>query len=152
VCPEYQAYVAGIAQAVADEIEDEGFTAIIRRTPKQRGEAVRQLKEMVKNIEVLMKQYVELAQRDSAGVDGFTLRRKMMRSFTDEAMAMTIVRSEFGAEALADAMHLSLTDLEKALSKRKGSAKEAKEAVQRALSTVLKFTPSKHYLEESRSL
>lgn len=153
VCPEHKAYMDVIAQNIADEIEDEGFTAIINRSPKERGEAVRQLKDMAKNIEALMKQYVELAVKDSAGVAGFTLRRKMLRSLTNEGKAMELVRAEFGAATLADGMHLSLPDLEKAIAKKLGTgAKDAKTALHRALTSVLLFKEGSYYLEESRSL
>jgi hypothetical protein len=151
VCPEYKAYQAEVAQSVADEIEDEGFTAILRRNPAERGEQVRRLKEFIKNCEVLIAQYTEMAIQNGEAVSGYTLRRKMMRSFTDEAAAMDLVRDNFGQEALYDAMHLSLVDLEKALAK-KSNMREAKDNVTRVLKPVLKYKTSKYFLEESRSL
>lgn len=152
LCPEYQAHMAAIEQAIADEIADEGFTAIIRRSPKQRGEAVAHLKEMQANIKTLLEQYVQMAQKDGTAVHGFTLRRKLDRSLTDEATAMELVREEWGDDALAESMHLSLPDLEKTLATKLGTAKDAKAAVQRVLNPVLKFKPSNYWLEESRSL
>src|SRR5215471_11760342 len=45
ICPEYQAASAKLKQAIADEIEDEGFTALLRRSIKERGAHVKALKE-----------------------------------------------------------------------------------------------------------
>jgi hypothetical protein len=113
---------------------------------------VSHLKEMTKNIKVLMDQYVQMAKHDEMAVKGFSLRRKMMRSFTDEGEGMRLIRESWGEDALADATHVSLPDLEKVLAKRLGTAKDAKEAVKRVLNPVLKFKTSEAYLEESRSL
>jgi hypothetical protein len=151
VCPEYKAYQAEVEQSIADEIEDEGFTAILRQTPQQRGEQVRRIKEFVKNCALLLKQYTEMAVENGEAVSGYTLRRKMLRSFIDEARAMELVRDNFGADVLYDATHLSLTDLEKELAK-KGTMREAKDSVLRVLKPVLRFKTSEYYLEESRSL
>jgi hypothetical protein len=152
LCPEYKAHMKAVEQAIADEIADEGFTGLIRQSPKERGAMVSHLKEMTKNIQVLMKQYVEMAKHDDMAVKGFTLRRKMMRSFTDEGEGMRLIKESWGEDALADATHVSLPDLEKVLAKRLGTAKDAKEAVKRVLNPVLKFAVSEAYLEESRSL
>jgi hypothetical protein len=152
ICPEYKAHMAGIEQAIADEIRDEGFTALIRQTREQRGRAVRDLKELSKNIQVLMDQYVAMAQKDEGAIQGYTLTRKMLRSFTNEGNAMTLIRQTWGEDALYDALHISLPDLEKTLAKRLGTSKEAKDAVRRVLNPVLKFTASKYSLMESRSL
>jgi hypothetical protein len=65
---------------------------------------------------------------------------------------MRLIRESWGEDALADATHVSLPDLEKVLAKRLGTAKDAKEAVKRVLNPVLKFKTSEAYLEESRSL
>jgi len=155
VCPEYKALQAQTEQEIADEIEDYGFTALIRRTPKQRGDHVRRLKEYMANAKALIDQYVELAIKNDDAVDGYTLARKMTRSITNEAQALEIVRRSFGDDVLYEALHLSLVDLEKLLAKNKKAyptAKEAKAAVQRALSPVLRFTKSESYLREARSI
>jgi hypothetical protein len=152
ICPEYKAQMAELEQAIADEIADEGFTALIRQTPEQRGEAVRKLKELAKNIGGLMEQYVQMAKHKGTAVAGYTLKRSMRRSFTNEGNAMELIREEWGEDALIDALHISLPDLEKVLAKRLGTATEAKEAVRRVLNPVLKFTPTEYHLEESRTL
>jgi hypothetical protein len=155
VCKEYKALQAQTEQEIADEIEDYGFTALIRRTPKQRGDHVRRLKEYMTNAKALIDQYVELAIKNDDAVDGYTLARKMTRSITNEAQALEIVRRSFGDDVLYEALHLSLVDLEKLLAKNKKAyptAKEAKAAVQRALSPVLRFTKSESYLREARSI
>jgi CRISPR/Cas system-associated exonuclease Cas4 (RecB family) len=151
ICPEYQAHVAKMEQDIADEIEDRGFTAIIRRTPKQRGEHVHHLKQLAKHIEILVDQYTQLAVKDQTAIAGWTLRRKMQRIITDEVEAMSLVKNEFGADALYDATKFSIASLEENLSK-KMSKKEAKAAVERLLSPVLKFKTSDAYLQEARSL
>jgi|SRR5580765_95958 Protein of unknown function (DUF2800) len=152
VCPEYKAHMTAIEQAIADEIADEGFTGLIRQSPSERGDMVSHLKEMTKNIQVLMKQYVEMAKHDEMAVKGYTLKRRMLRSFTDEGEGMRLIREEWGEDALADATHVSLPDLEKVLAKRLGTSTEARAAVKRVLNPVLKFKTTEAYLDESRSL
>jgi hypothetical protein len=153
VCPEYKAYAAELEQSIADEIKDAGFTAILRRSPRARGAHVRGLKEMQKNIEALLAQYVALAETDGEAVEGYRLARRMIRSITDEVAALELARNEFGSEAVYDAVRMSLPDLEAALAKNNHmTLREAKERVQRALGPVLKFTKSKNFLEEGRSL
>lgn len=151
ICPEYQAYVAKMEQDIADEIEDRGFTAIIRRTPKERGTHVAHLKQLAKHIAEILDQYTQLAVKDQTAIAGWTLRRKMNRIITDEVEAMSLVKGEFGADALYDATKFSITALEENLA-RKMTKKEAKAAVERLLSPVLKFKTSDAYLQESRSL
>lgn len=150
ICPEYKAQQAATEQEIADEIEDQGFTAIIRRAPSERGEQVRRLHELIKNAEAMLAKYVELAEKDGSAVSGYSVRRNLRRSITNEATAMEIVRKEFGETALYDSLHLSLTDLEKRLAKAT-NAKDAKAAVQRALNPVLKFTKTKSFLVETKS-
>jgi hypothetical protein len=150
ICPEYKAQLAKTEQEIADEIEDQGFTAVIRRTPNERGDHVRRIHEVVKNAEAMLAQYVKLAERDGSAVDGYTVKRNLRRSLTNEAQAMEIVRSTFGEAALYDALHLSLTDLEKKIAATT-TMKDAKAAVQRALNPVLKFTKTKSFLVESRT-
>jgi hypothetical protein len=101
---------------------------------------------------MLMEQYVQMAKHDEMAVKGYTLRRRMMRSFTDEGEGMRLISQEWGEDALADATHVSLPDLEKALAKRLGSATDAREAVKRVLNPVLKFKTTEAYLDESRTL
>jgi hypothetical protein len=153
ICPEYKAQQAQVEQDIADEIEDRGMTAILRRSAGERGEHLRRVKEFIKNAQLLVDQYVMLAERDGEQtVSGYRLRRKRTRSFTNESEAMALVRAEYGTELLYDALHMSLPDLEAALGKKLGSKTEAKTAVQRLLNPVIKFTDGKFYLEEARSV
>jgi hypothetical protein len=152
ICPEYQAEQARMTQTIADWNEDRGYTAILRQTPQERGDFVRRVKEYVKNAQALLEQYVALAQEDASAIKGYRLNRRMTRSFTDEGEAMELVRSKYGTDLLYDALHLSLPDLEVALGKKLSSKVEAKAELQRLLSPVIKFTQSKYFLEEARSL
>jgi hypothetical protein len=151
ICPEYQAAAAALDQSIADEITDEGFTAIIRRSVDERGLHVAALKEQLKNIEFILNQYTDLATRDPQSVKGFVLKRQMRRSLRDQAQAMELIRKEYGDDILTEVMEVSLTGLEKRLGKTLG-AKQAKASVERVLNVVLQFKPTKYYLEESRSL
>jgi hypothetical protein len=151
ICPEYKAASAELEQAIADEIADQGFTAINRRDKHERGNHVRALKEQMKNIEFILDQYVELAERDPDGVAGWRLARKMTRSVTNEIKAMDLARAEFGPDALYAALKFSLPALEAQLAKT-ATAKEAKASVIRVLGPLIKYTKSKNYLEEARSL
>lgn len=150
ICPEYLAQQEKTAQEVADEIEDQGFTAVIKRSPEQRGDHVRRLHELVKNAKEMLGRYVKLAERDGSAVDGYSLRRNLRRSITNEEEALRLVRDAFGDDALYDALHLSIADLEKYLAKKTSGIKEAKTMVQRALNPVLKFTKTDAFLVESR--
>jgi CRISPR/Cas system-associated exonuclease Cas4 (RecB family) len=152
ICPEYQAEQARIEQSVADEIEDRGFTAILRRSPAERGVHVRGIKQFIKDCQALMEQYVKMAELDESAVHGYTLKHRLTRKLTNEAEAMDLVRQEYGPDLLYDALHLSLPDLEEALGKKLSSKTDAKKAIQRLLNPVLKFEKSKNFLEEARSL
>jgi hypothetical protein len=88
ICPEYKAHMAAIEQAIADEILDEGYTALIRQSPEERGQMVEHLKEMTKNIKALMAQYVTMATKDETAVKGSKLKSKMIRSLTNDGDAM----------------------------------------------------------------
>jgi len=151
VCPEYQAASAALDQAIADEIADQGFTAINRRSKKERGEHVRALKAQIKNIEFILAQYVELAERDPDSISGWKLTRKLTRNVTDEMAAMEIVRSQFGPDTLYSCLTFSIKALEDFLAKDH-TRKEAKQMVERVLSPILEFKKSKYYLDEARSL
>jgi hypothetical protein len=152
ICPEYKAAAAELAQAIGDEIADEGFTGIIRRSKNERGEHVRWIKELCKNCEFMLGQYVELVQREGEdSIAGWRLTRRMRRIVTSEVEAMELVNKEWGQEAMYASLTFSVTALEDELSKKLG-AKNAKEAVRRVLGPVLRFKASKYFLEEARSL
>jgi hypothetical protein len=151
VCPEYQAWSAALTQAVADEVQDQGFTAINRRSPDERGEHVRSLKEQQKNIEFILEQYVSLAERDPNAVKGYRLARKLDRHLTNEATAIELTRKAFGQMAVAAALKFNLVALEKELADKYGPTK-AKEQVRSALASVIIFKKSRYWLEESRSI
>jgi len=151
VCPEFIAADAALDQAIADEVQDLGFTAINRRSKEERGEHVRQLKAKVKNIELILQQYTELMERDESSIDGWRLTRKLTRAVTNEARAIKLVGDSYGADLLAECLKFSITALEEQLAKR-GTRKEAKAAVERVLGPVLRFNRSKYYLEEARSM
>lgn len=152
VCPEYKAWQKELDLAVADEIKDEGFTAINRRSDIERGEHVRALKEQLHNIEFILAQYVQLMVKDPNSIKGYVLRRKLIRKFTDEAQAIELVRNAYGNDVVLEALKLSLPELEEVLAPKAGGKRKAKEQVERLLAGVLKFEHSKHYLDESRSL
>jgi hypothetical protein len=151
VCPEYQAWSADLTQAIADEIQDQGFTAINRRSAEERGEHVRALKEQYKNIEFILEQYVALAERDPNAVKGYRLARKLDRHITNEATAIELTRKAFGQMAVAAALKFNLVALEHELADKYG-AKKSKELVRDALVSVIQFRKSRYWLEESRSL
>jgi hypothetical protein len=151
VCPEYKAADEALDAAIADEIQDQGFTAINRRTKEERGEHVRQLKEKVKNVEFILAQYTELMERDNESIAGWRLARKLTRKVTDEAQAMELVKGEYGAETLYSCLTFSIKSLEDQLAKR-GTRREAKAAVERVLAPILRFDKSRYYLEEARSI
>jgi hypothetical protein len=151
ICPEYIAADAALDVAIADEITDQGFTAINRRTKEERGEHVRQLKEKQKNIEFILSQYVTVLERDPDAITGWRLNRKMDRSVTDEVKAMEVVRAEFGPDVLYACLKFSVKALEDELAKG-STRKEAKEKLSRSLGALLKFKKSKNFLDEARSL
>jgi hypothetical protein len=151
VCPEYKAAEEALNQAIADEIADSGFTAINRRSREERGEHVRQLKEQIHNIEFILQQYVELAERDPDSIAGWRLARKLTRQVTNEVEAMEAVTRAYGSDTLYACLTFSVAALEKELAK-KSTMKEAKEAVRRVLGSLLQYKKSKNFLEEARSL
>jgi hypothetical protein len=151
VCPEYKAADEALDIAIADEIQDQGFTAINRRTQEERGEHVRQLKEKINNIEFILAQYTELMERDNESIAGWRLARKLTRKVTNEARAMELVKGEYGPELLYECLTFSIKALEDKLAER-GTRKDAKAAVARVLAPILRFDKSKYYLEEARSL
>jgi hypothetical protein len=151
VCPEYKAADEALDIAIADEIQDQGFTAINRRTKEERGEHVRQLKEKAKNVEFILAQYTELMERDNEAIAGWRLARKLTRKVTDEAQAMELVKGEYGAETLYSCLTFSIKALEDQLAKQ-GTRKDAKAAVERVLAPILRFDKSRYYLEEARSI
>jgi hypothetical protein len=151
ICPEYQAASKALDQAVADEIADQGFTAINRRTKKERGEHVRALKEQLKNIEFILAQYTELAERDPDSISGWRLTRRLVRQVTDEMKAMEIVRAQFGPDTLYSCLTFSIKALEDVVAKDH-TRKEAKQMVERLLSPILQFKKGKYFLDEARSL
>jgi hypothetical protein len=152
ICPEYIAASAALDQAIADEIADEGFTAIIRRSVSERGEHVRRLKEQMKNIGEILEQYVQLMERDGSSIDGWQLRRKLDRAVTSEVEAMRLTREQFGEEAVYAALKFSVAALEEQIAPKVGGLRKAKEIVGRVLSSVIVFKKSKNFLAESRSL
>jgi len=151
VCPEYQAWSATLSQAIADEIQDQGYTAINRRSADERGEHVRSLKEQYKNIEFILEQYVALMEKDPSAIKGYRLARKLDRQITNEATAIELTRKAFGQDAVAAALKFNLVALEKELAE-KMSMRQAKEQVRSALTSVILFKKSRNWLEESRSL
>jgi hypothetical protein len=153
ICPEYQAAAASLALAIDDEIKDEGFTAIIRRSAGERGEHVRRLKEMQDNIKKILAQYVELAVKEGAGtIKGYTLRRKLIRDVTSEAEAMRLTRSRWNDEAVYAALTFSVAKLEDHLAEKGIGKKKAKELVSEVLGGVMSFKKSEQFLAESRVL
>jgi hypothetical protein len=153
VCPEFKAADEALDAAIADEVQDQGFTAINRRSKQERGEHVKQLKAKVKNIELILAQYTELMERDSESIAGWRLARKLTRKVTDEAQAMELVKEQYGTEILYACLKFNLVTLEAQLKEnRKMSARDAKAAAERLLAPVLKFEKSRNYLEEARSL
>jgi hypothetical protein len=152
ICPEYQRQQENLRVAIADEIADEGMTALLRRSKKQRGDHVYALKDEQKNIVFILGKYVELMEREGDdSIAGWRLARKMDRSVTNENEAIEIVRNSFGTDALYASLTFNLTALEKELAKTR-TMKEAKSLVRTALGKVLKYTKSKNFLEEARSL
>jgi hypothetical protein len=151
VCPEYKAWQATLDQSVADEVQDQGFTAINRRTKEERGEHVRALREQEKNIAFILEQYTELAVRDPNAITGYALRRKLTPYLTNEMTAIELVKNAYGQETLGAALKFNLVALREQLALKHGPTK-AKEMVNTLLASVLRYKKSKHFLEESRSL
>jgi hypothetical protein len=154
ICPEYQKQAAELDQAIADEIADEGYTAIIRRTPKERGAHVKALKMRMDAIKQIIEQYVKLAEKEPTGsINGWVLRRKLIRDVTSESEAMALTRRQFGDDAVYAALDFSVARLEEYLhDDRKITKREAKERVSTALKPILTYRKSEHFLAESRSL
>lgn len=150
ICPEYQGELKALEQSIADEIEDKGFTAIIRQTPEQRGKRVKQLKSFAKGIKEILEQYTHLAKKDEDAIKGWRLRRSYDRILTSEREAIIMTERAFGKEALREAMEFSLTSLQAFLEKGM-TKKEAKARVEEVLFKVLKFQPKEPFLEERRA-
>lgn len=153
LCPEYLAQQKELAQAIADEWEDEGFSAILRRTKKQRGEHVHQLKEFVANAKRILDQYLELQRRDGDAIGGWVLKRVYKRLITDEVRAMELVSDRYGEEMLAAATKFSLTAFEEELQKTRSlSKREALEVSERLFHGVMKRKDPEYSLREARSM
>jgi PD-(D/E)XK nuclease superfamily len=152
ICPEFKAECDKLTQAIDDEIEDEGFTAIIRRSKKERGEHVMWLKEVVKSCEYQLEQYVELMERQGEdSIKGWRLRRKLTKVITNELRAMELTKQRWGEDVMASALKFNLVALEDELKKTMG-ARAAKRAVIDLLGPVIRYDKSKNWLDEARSL
>ena len=153
VCPEYKAAAEQLAQDISDEIEDEGFTTIIRRTKKERGNHVRWIKELVKNCEFMLEQYVQLELREPESIQGWKITRKLTRSVLNEATAIELVNNRFGADAMTASLVFNIVALETYLKEEQNmGAKDAKEAVRQCLFSVMEYKRGKYFLDEARSL
>jgi len=150
VCPEFIAHEAALDKAIDDEVQDLGFTAINARSREERGEHVRQLKQRVKNIEVLLQQYTELLERSDNSITGWRLSRKLTRKVNNEGEAIRLVNAAYGPDMVAECLKFNLIALEHQLYKR-GTQREAREAVERVLKSVLVFERGKYFLTEARS-
>lgn len=152
ICPEYKAKEAELARDIEDEIEDEGFTAIIRRSVTERGDHVHWLKELVKSCEYQLAQYVQLMERQGEdAIKGWRLRRRMTRVLTDEVAAMELAKNKWGETVMYTALKFSLPELEKELAKST-SARAAKQAVTDLLGGLIKYNKGNNFLEPAKSL
>jgi hypothetical protein len=153
ICPEYQAQVKELQQSIADEVEDKGFTAIIRRTPAERGQHVSQLKQLEDHIGEIIEQYEKLAKKDPAAIDGWRLVKSYNRIVTNEGKAISVIEKELGRKAVEAALQFSLSGLEEFVEKTTKPKKAAKEKVEALLRKhdLLKFKPKKEFLKEKRS-
>lgn len=145
ICPEYQAWAKDLAQAVQDEAEDLGFTAILNRTPEERGDQVKLLKRLQEHIKSQLEQYVKLEAQKPDSVKGWRLKSRWTRSVKNEAVFLRLVKQHFGENAANHALVVSLTALEAYL-KKNMSAKKAEEAVKSALNSQIKYTKSESWL------
>jgi hypothetical protein len=152
ICPEYIAWAAAIDQAIADEVIDQGFTAINKQTPEERGATVTNLKERKANIDTVLERYVHLVERDPDGVAGYRLARRLTRVVTDKDEAMNLVRKEWGEDVLDAAMTFSIPALEAEVAPQFNTKKEANAAVKQLLGALFTYKESKNFLEEARSL
>ena len=151
ICPEYKKQQKDLAQAIADEWEDEGFSAILRRSKKERGAHVHQLKEFMNNCKRILDQYLELARRDGDAIAGWAVRRVYKRIITDEGEAMERVEQRYGEEMVAKCTKFVLTAFEEELSKTM-TKREALEVSERVFHGVLKRKDPEYQLREARSI
>lgn len=151
ICPEYAKQQAALAQAIADEWEDEGFSAILRRSKKERGAHVHQLKEFMANCKRILDQYLELQRRDGDAIAGWALKRVYKRLITDEGEAIERVEERYGTDMAAKCTKFVLTAFEDELTKTM-SKREALEVSERMFHGILKRKDPEYSLREARSI
>lgn len=152
ICPERAAWLARIALDAKNEISERGYTALLDRTPEQRGEHYRSLKELVAHMKLLMERYTTMAVRDDGSVAGWKPTKSWRSTITDEARAMELVEAEFSKETSAASLVFSITECEEVVAKKLGIGKlKAKEKVETLLREVLKWKPSNPWLIERRN-
>lgn len=145
ICPEYKTWVEATAEAVQDEAQDLGFTAILKRSAEERGDHVALLKRLSKHIEDQLAQYTKLAVQTPDSVKGYRLAFKWDKKIKSEVQAIRLVREHFGENAANHALKFSLTALDGYLKKLLG-AKKAEDQVRSALKAVIQYKKSKQWL------
>ena len=151
VCPEFKAAEERLDKAVAEEIADEGFTAINARSPDERGEHVYAIKQRIANLQALLLRYVYIMERDPSSITGWRLARDVTRICTDEAEVIKVVRRDYGDGMVDACLEFSMKRFQKKLAER-STAVEAFAEVRRVLGPLLGLKKSDNYLEESRSI
>jgi hypothetical protein len=151
MCPERQAWLDRVALDVRNEIRERGFTALIDRTPDERAQHYREIKQLGENCARILEQYTSMVVNDPDAVVGFRSQKAWLRGLKDEATAIEKVEREFGEKIANESMSFSLTELEEAVRRAfKLSKMKATARVEACLSDVLKWTPKKPYLVEKK--
>jgi hypothetical protein len=151
-CPERQALLNKTGIDIRDEIHERGFTALLNRTPDQRGEHVSAIKELKKHIELILERYTQMAIEEEGSVAGWRPTKKWDRAITDDDKALERIERDYGKSAAAMSMLFSLTECEAVVSKTLGIGREkAREKVEELLRDLIRWKASSPWLIEQRN-
>ena len=145
VCPEYQ------AQAHASE-GDGGTLAPRpsweRMTPAERGQRLHQIVALRKQLEAEEGAMRLMLETDPASVDGWYLKPGQTRQIYDHPAAYEIIKAAADEAFALSVMRVGMGELEKGLSTRGMTKRQAKEWIDKALGELIVSKPSEPKLLE----
>jgi hypothetical protein len=119
-CLERKQWLLARASANIQAVKDRGYTDIIERTPDERGQHVRELKDLQDMAEHYLNQYVDVALKDPNAIKGWKLHESSQRSWSSEDRAIALAQKLFGEDVVAAAMKMSPANLEAAMLEKYG--------------------------------
>jgi hypothetical protein len=154
VCPERLASLDQTGQNLKDEIKEEGFTSLLNRTPKERGEHFRLNKELHEHSALIMQRYARMEEEEEGSVAGYRVQKKWDRKISalHESEAIGKIENEFGSAVIGLALKLSLPACEEAIKRiHKMTTKDARAKMEACLGDAINWKLSQAWLVERRN-